>query len=275
MSGRELGIVSALEQLLPQAVRELFTVLTQLGDVWFLISAGAFLYWFGDRRQGAFSLAAILGSLALTLALKGLFGLPRPPASLQLGHASGHGFPSGHAIGATTLWALLAMVVTRGTHRTRALVAATVVAIVATSRVVIGVHYTVDVVAGVVVGLAYLGTLLSVTDWDPTRAFAVAGGIVLTALATNGLTADSVATFAGILGASLAWLVLDREPSGRVTLPVAAAGLGGLGLLGFAGNSLVTSLPAVFALNLLVPIGILALPVVVERAKKSRSPSPT
>ena len=278
MPGRSLGVTDALHRLLPELVRELFAVLTRLGDAGCLLAAVALLYWFGDRREGAFSLAAVLGALALTLALKGLFELPRPPGDLHVGHAGGYGFPSGHAIGATTLWGLLALVLERGTRYRRAVAAAAAVAIVATSRLAIGVHFAVDVVVGVGVALGYLGALLTVADWSPTRAFAVAAGLTAAALATNGLTPDSVATLAGVVGASATWMTaatLDVRPRGDVTLPAAVVGLGALGLVGYAGNRFDLSLAAVFALNLLVPVGILVLPHLVERARRTRSATPT
>ena len=275
MTGRGLGIAVAFDELLPAVVRELFAVLTQLGDAWFVFVAAALLYWFGDRERGAFTVAAILGAFALTLALKGLFALPRPPSSIHVGHADGYGFPSGHAIAATTLWGLLALFVERGTHRARAVAAATVVAVVATSRVVIGVHYVADVVVGVAVGLAYLVVLVRVSNSRPTRGFVVATALALGALATNGLTVDSVATVAGVLGAGATWAVLDSPPRGRLSPPAAVGGLAALGVVGYAGNHLVASLPAVFVLNLFVPMGILALPLMVERAKRQKSASPT
>ncbi|WP_137284349.1 phosphatase PAP2 family protein [Halorussus salinisoli] len=275
MPGRGLGVTETLERLLSPWVRELFAVLTQLGDAWFLFATVAFLYWFGNRRRGAFALSAILGALALTLALKGLFALPRPPTELYAGHASGYGFPSGHAIGATTLWGLLALILERGSHRWRAIGAGAVVAVVATSRIVIGVHYVVDVVIGIAVALTYLAVLLYVTEWNPSRGFVVAAGLTLVAVATNGITHDSVAMVAGVVGAGTTWAMLDADLGGSVHIPAAVAGLAALGVVGYAGNRLVLPLPAVFVLNLVVPVGILLLPLVVERAKKGRSASPS
>jgi membrane-associated phospholipid phosphatase len=310
MTGRGFGVAVAIDAVLPQALRELFALITHLGDAGFALAAIALVYWFADpessgrkrrsqkrgdqkrgnqkrsdpksgdqkrsdRERGAFAVVAILGAFGLTLALKGLFALPRPPSTIHVGYAEGYGFPSGHAITATTLWGLLALVVERGTRRTRALVAATVVVLVAASRVVIGVHYVADVVAGVAVGFVYLAVLVRVTDWRPTRGFLVAGGLALVALVTNGLTAHSVATIAGVLGAGGMWAALDTPPRTRLSPPIAVGGLAAIGVVGFAGNRFVVSLPAVFALNLVVPMGILALPLVVERVRKRRSASPS
>jgi membrane-associated phospholipid phosphatase len=275
MNGRGLGVVDALAETLPPIVREAFVALTQLGDAWFLFVATALVYWFDDRDRGAFVLAAVLGALALTVALKGLFGLPRPPAELQVGHADSYGFPSGHAVGSSVLWVALALVLDRWTRTRRLLVAGAIVTVVAASRVVTGVHYTVDVVAGVAVGLTYLGLLVRATDWEPGRAFAVASAVAVGALATNGLTPDAVAIVAGVLGATATWSAFGVVSRGRVGPGVALATLAGLGAVGYAGNSLTASLPAVFVLNLIVPPAILLLPVAVERAKRASGGTPT
>lgn len=285
MTGRGFGIAVVFDELLPRVVRELFALITHLGDAGFALAVAALLYWFGgqersgsgtgSRDRGAFAVAAVLGALALTLALKGLFALPRPPSAIHLGHADGYGFPSGHAIAATTAWGLLAMVAERGTRRRWTLVAAAAVVFVALSRVVIGVHYVADVVVGVGVGLGYLAVIVRATDWRPTRGFVVAAALALAALVTNGFTPDSVATVAGVLGAGGTWVALDSPPRGRVSSGTAVGGLAGLGAVGYAGNHLVASLPAVFALNLIVPMGILVLPLVVERARGTESASPT
>lgn len=275
MTGRSIGVVVAFERLLPPAVRELFALLTNLGDAGVLLAAVALYYWFGDRRRGAFTLAGVLGAFALTLALKGLFALPRPPASLHVGHATGYGFPSGHAIGSTVAWGLVALALDRGSHRGRTSVAALVVTIVATSRVVIGVHYVVDVVVGVGVGLAYLAGFVRYADWRPRRGFVVAGVLAFAALLTNGLTTDVMATVAGVLGAGAMWALVETPPDASVEPPAALAGVAVLGALGYAGNALGLALPVVFGLNLAVPAGIVALPVLVERAKEKKSVSAT
>ncbi|USZ67099.1 phosphatase PAP2 family protein [Halorussus salilacus] len=275
MSDRSLGVVETLAETLPPVVREAFTVVTQLGDAWFLIVVAALLYWFGDRERGAFAVATVLGALALTVTLKGAFALPRPPAELHVAYTDSYGFPSGHAIASTTLWGLLALVVERGTRTQRGAVAALAILAVTSARVIIGVHYVVDVLAGIAVGLTYLGVLVRATRWDPTRAFAVVAGISLAGLATAGFTADSVASVAGVGGAAATWLALDAPPRGRVSAASALAALAALGAVGYAGNELALPLVGVFGLNLVVPAGILLVPLVVERARKTRSASPT
>jgi len=89
-------------------------------------------------------------------------------ADIATGH--GPGFPSGHALGTTMVWGGVALILDQGTRRARAAVAGTVVALVSLSRLVLGVHYAVDVVVGVALGLLALGALYWLTDRGPTPA---------------------------------------------------------------------------------------------------------
>jgi membrane-associated phospholipid phosphatase len=158
---RGVGEVAFAESL-PAAVVALFELLTHLGNPYLLLTCVAVAYLFGDRvgvsrRGAAFALGLGLCAIGLVLGLKQLFGLPRPPISPR----SGLGFPSGHALGSTAFWGGVAVLADRGRWRRRLTVAGVVIVVVAASRVLIGVHYLADVVAGVGIGVA----LLAVTLW--------------------------------------------------------------------------------------------------------------
>lgn len=181
--GRSIGVTEALHGSVPDPVLVLFALLTQLGDVWFLFLLGGMLYvagdelprWGIDRRRGLFILGLLLTYVALIGVLKGFFLFPRPvgagdppvvrwvPSVLQwvfadITTADGPGFPSGHTFGSTLVWGGFALIVGEG-KRSRAWLAfaGAVVGIVSLSRLVLGVHYLVDVVVGVGLGLVVLG----------------------------------------------------------------------------------------------------------------------
>ena len=154
---RGIGGIEVLQSLLPSWAIDGLGLLTTLGDTAFLLAVFVALYWFYDRDQGAIALVIFLGGVLLITGLKTALGLPRPPASLRLVEEGGFGFPSGHAFGATVGFGLLALVLRSPSRPVRVALAVAAVVIVSTSRVAIGVHYAVDVVAGIAVGLAYLG----------------------------------------------------------------------------------------------------------------------
>ncbi len=104
---------------------------------------------------------ARIGELASTTAVKDLLARPRPTLPNPVDYAAGYSFPSGHAAGAAAVYgALVVLVLPRAIHWARALLLATgtlLISAVATSRVLLGVHYPSDVAAGAALGLAWVG----------------------------------------------------------------------------------------------------------------------
>lgn len=155
-----------------------------------------------------------LGGFALTLALKYGFALPRPPGA----GTDGYGFPSGHAIGATVVYGGLAGLLAPHDRRVTR-VAAALVLVVAASRVLIGVHYLVDVVVGVAVSVGYLAVAFRVgPGWAPEevspgavgRTFALAAGLGAAAVGVT-VIVDTVIAAAAAVGGWLSWrVVADR-----------------------------------------------------------------
>lgn len=210
---RGIGEVAFVHGL-PDSVTLVFGIVTQLGDVWFLAAVAVALYWFGrdapwltsdGRRDGSFAFALLLGAYALALLLKTWFALPRPPGagqavvptwlpgivgpiyeSMVTGH--GYGFPSGHALATTVVYGGLASTLRVWDARRRQMVAAGVVGLVSLARVVLGVHYVVDVVAGVAVGLVALWAVLRLARGRPRRAFVPPVVFGTLAFATMGST---------------------------------------------------------------------------------------
>jgi len=252
-NGRGVGITEWLHGGSGWPVVVVFALVTQLGDVWFLLLAGTTLYVAGDRlprlgvdrRRGLFVLALALAYVALVGALKTAFGLPRPPAAAQapvvpwlpgaveplyVDIATGHGpgFPSGHALGTTMVWGGAALVLEASTRRTRLAVAAVAVALVSLSRLVLGVHYAVDVVAGAAVGAVVVAALYRFGDAGTRpelvfRLAAAAGAAGVLQTASFG----SVTALGAALGGLLAWrAVADRttpRPSSERAAAVAVA----------------------------------------------------
>jgi len=122
-----------------------------------LVGAGGFLLLLRKPAMALAVLAAGGGGMVLNSWLKQLFARPRPqlvPPLVQVGNAS---FPSGHALLSAAVYLSIAVLVARLVpyRRVRRYVlalAAMLVALVGFSRVLLGVHYPTDVVAGWVVG---------------------------------------------------------------------------------------------------------------------------
>jgi membrane-associated phospholipid phosphatase len=108
------------------------------------------------RREGRWlvaTAAVIPGALVLNHLLKLLFERARPRWEDPLLSLSSYSFPSGHTAGATALYGLVAAYAISQVPKPRwkiLLGAAVMVAVVALSRMVLGVHYLSDVLAAAV-----------------------------------------------------------------------------------------------------------------------------
>lgn len=218
----ERAVVAAV----PESVVALCALLTHLGDpatVMVLLAVGYLLAGYLDVSPARLAAALGLGfgALALTVALKHAFALPRPPGAT----VDGYGFPSGHALGSTVVYGGLAALlpVRDSTRRRYVAVAAGLVTVVALTRVVVGVHYLVDVVAGVGVGVAYLAVGLRLgPGWGPDRVSVAAVRRVFALAVVAGVAGllvvvgrETAAAFGAALGGWVAWRLLGDAVVGH------------------------------------------------------------
>jgi undecaprenyl-diphosphatase len=154
----------------PNGLVHLMRILTYLGSGLVLaplaVAAALILVRRGLPATAAFVATALVASEALDQALKAVFRRARPELENPFVRLTTYSFPSGHAFAATATYGALAVVLASGGPRGRrallAAGAAVVVAVVAASRVILGVHYLLDVLAGVAGGVAVLSALLLV-----------------------------------------------------------------------------------------------------------------
>lgn len=134
--------------------------LTHLGGTEVAVTAGALAGIVGLRRSGSWTpacwlLIVIGGQNALHNAIK-LFTNRRRPAGPHHSHFTGTSFPSGHTTTAAATWpAIAAVVAPRAGVPVRAASYAAGPAVGAT-RVLLGVHWFSDVLAGLALGWSWL-----------------------------------------------------------------------------------------------------------------------
>lgn len=271
---RGVGITEWLNGVVPPVLAPLFFALTFLGDPVFLVGMAPVVYWLGPRvgvitrENGARLLAVTLGALALTVLLKYGFALPRPPVRLHRFPEDGFGFPSGHATGSAAVYGALAALSVWRDRGTRYALAAGMIVLVALTRLLLGVHYLVDVVAGIAAGVAFAALIVRLSERRIRDGFRLAALVGLATPLVVWPAYDAAAAVGGALGALLVWEWrgdwLQSEPW-RISLPVAAVGFVGLG--GIAGVTYVLepAAPIVVAVNVLTGAGFVGLPLVQDR----------
>jgi membrane-associated phospholipid phosphatase len=100
------------------------------------------------------------GALVLDPSLKTLVGRVRPVVADPVAHGQGNSFPSGHALGSMIVYGMLTLVflaVVRGRWRGWFVaVPAVLVVAIGASRIALGVHFVSDVLAGWLLGVAWI-----------------------------------------------------------------------------------------------------------------------
>jgi len=138
--------------------------LTYLGTgtvVLAIVGVAALFLWHTEHKHSArLLLAAVAGNILLNGALKLVFHRPRPSVFEWQTVAVSSSFPSGHAMSATVCYGTVAYLVARlQKHRwSRVLTltgAVVLILLICVTRLYLGVHYPSDVLAGMLVGLAW------------------------------------------------------------------------------------------------------------------------
>ncbi|WP_066413590.1 phosphatase PAP2 family protein [Halorubrum aethiopicum] len=316
---------TAVADALPEVVVVVFAAVTHLADPWFLFTLLAVGYWFADdrlagspRRAGATAIAVVTCAYAAVAVAKAGFAVPRPPGAtgpvdvptwlpaLLSGWyeaqvlSDGFGFPSGHATGGAAAYGALALAYDRlWTGRTRAAAAVALAVAVAASRVVIEVHYAVDVIAGLLLGAAVVAGALALAGdprlrpggdsaadaagdptadptaddptaaLDPTPAFVLAAVVSVVAAGiavAGGHTGEVVEAGIGIatgVGGAVGWRFVDGDEP-PVPLRVAVPALAVTGALWVGAYALADSLPVTLAATTVAVVAVVALPAVAD-----------
>lgn len=233
------AVVEAIVEATPWIIAVLLIPLTHLGSVLIIVPALAVGYLWRPRVVAPW-IGAVAAYYGLMAGIKSLNSATRPVIDTPVSagtypelfswwytHAtsiSTTSFPSGNAMVATLLAGLITLDLNVGTRKQRALVTGTLAALVAYSRVGIGVHYPVDVVGGVVLGVVLLGVIVMIrrrTADDIAAIFALgavcaAFAIWVTTPVAELPSVDSIAgsnrqvAFGGAVGCLLGWHLKDR-----------------------------------------------------------------
>lgn len=163
--------IEALQTVFGPRSQSVIIAITNLGSESAYILLLALYYWLINPEVGR-RIGMILSlSFCTNVLLKDLFVVPRPyvvnpdvATAAAQATAGGAAFPSGHAQGAATFWGSLAL------HYQRSwlwAVAIVIMLVVSLSRVILGVHYPLDVIGGLAIGLglAWLGMRLPPMSW--------------------------------------------------------------------------------------------------------------
>lgn len=212
---------------------DFWVLITDLGGTTTLMVVAALLFWLTKRHESALIISYAVAGVAFIIGLKALIGLPRPPSELHLipYENDAYGFPSGHAFASVLVYGGIVATFNFARERLAILVASLLVLLVSISRVVLGVHYLGDVLAGIVVGVGFLIAMERLVAGDPRRGFAIGLILAIPALIITGVGDDALLALGGAIGGLVAMTRLESLPPLRSKIEGAVLTIVGCGAI--------------------------------------------
>jgi membrane-associated phospholipid phosphatase len=153
-------LLNVLHALATPTLDRFFVLMSRLGYLWGVVPLDAIVlgYLVARRRfrDGLFFGISVIGSGVLNIVAKNHYARLRPDLWISLTPESTYSFPSGHAMGSTTLGMTIVLLCwpTRG-RLPVITVSLGFVLLVGISRVYLGVHYPSDILAGWTAAIAW------------------------------------------------------------------------------------------------------------------------
>jgi membrane-associated phospholipid phosphatase len=169
----DVAVLEWMHQHHSPLLTQVATELTYLGTgtvVMMIVAVAALFLWHTQHKHSArLLLAAVAGNIILNGVLKLAFHRARPTVFEWQTTAVSSSFPSGHAMSATVCYGTVAYLVIRlEKHRwsrvLTGIAAVVLILLICTTRLYLGVHYPSDVIAGMLVGLAWAGFCMATLE---------------------------------------------------------------------------------------------------------------
>jgi len=142
-----------IQQFSTPLLDSFFKAITFLGDEEYYILSIPLLFWLYNKKFALRFGAFFLLNAYINSFIKHIFATPRPAMELRKITQEGYSFPSGHAQGNTSFWGYLAVQVKK---RWAYITAVLLFCLVAFSRVYLGVHFPIDIIVGILIGIAWI-----------------------------------------------------------------------------------------------------------------------
>ena len=195
LSNVDLSVNNLLSELRSAPGDDLMVTITMMGDGLIIYGLGlvlvSWLIWHRAWRAAIATLVTIAFSRLVVWCLKIAIERPRPPMASEFSAGDYFSFPSGHTVMAGTVLGIVAVLASHAMGRwSKAVVVASCsvgALAIAFSRLYLGVHWTSDVIGGLVLALVVVTAFGIVIEAVPARRIRPAGLLLASVFALAGL----------------------------------------------------------------------------------------
>lgn len=151
----EISVLQGLQAIRTPFLTAIMEAITGLAESLPLVLVITILYWCIDKRKIVRIGWIVLTSSVVNGMIKNLIKAARPfekgiVSPIRVETATSYSFPSGHTQTATSFWTSAMMLFK---NKTTYIIGCSMIGLVALSRLYLGVHWPVDVIGGIIIGL--------------------------------------------------------------------------------------------------------------------------
>lgn len=162
-----IGYKIMSEHIISETITPIAKVITQFGGAIFLITLSIILLIvIKNKKIGILIWINLAISTIINQILKNIIQRPRP-TEFRIINENGYSFPSGHSMASAALYGFLIYLIYKKVKNkylkwTLISLLSILIILIGASRVYLGVHYTSDVIAGILISTSYLIMFISI-----------------------------------------------------------------------------------------------------------------
>jgi membrane-associated phospholipid phosphatase len=145
-----LQFINKVARLVNTILDTFFITVTELGSELFYMIFLPPIFWCLNKKFGFRLFFITLLAGYFTALVKNITSSPRPPEKHWMVEPESSSFPSGHAMGPTSMWGYI---IVKLKHQIILIIGISIIILVSISRLYLGVHYPIDILGGLVFGI--------------------------------------------------------------------------------------------------------------------------